>query len=67
MLPLLPQVPAPVLTERERQIAVMAASGASNRDIADAIGVSVRTVEGHLYQVFMKLGVSSRSGLDGLV
>jgi DNA-binding CsgD family transcriptional regulator len=67
MLPLLPQVPAPVLTERERQIAVMAASGATNRDIADAIGVSVRTVEGHLYQVFMKLGVSSRSGLDGLV
>ncbi|MDQ4504329.1 LuxR C-terminal-related transcriptional regulator [Sinomonas sp. ASV322] len=66
-LPLVPQVPAPVLTERERQIAVMAASGASNRDIADAVGVSVRTVEGHLYQVFMKLGVSSRSGLDGLV
>ncbi|NUP73082.1 MAG: helix-turn-helix transcriptional regulator, partial [Sinomonas sp.] len=66
-LPLIPQVPAPVLTERERQIAVMAASGATNRDIADAVGVSVRTVEGHLYQVFMKLGVSSRSGLDGLV
>ncbi len=66
-LPLIPQVPAPVLTERERQIAVMAASGASNRDIADAVGVSVRTVEGHLYQVFMKLGVSSRGGLDGLV
>ncbi|WP_334172081.1 helix-turn-helix transcriptional regulator [Sinomonas sp.] len=67
MLPLVPQVPAPVLTERERQIAVMAASGATNRDIADAIGVSVRTVEGHLYQVFLKLGVASRSGLDGLV
>ena len=66
-LPLVPQVPAPVLTERERQIAVMAASGASNRDIADGVGVSVRTVEGHLYQVFMKLGVSSRGGLDGLV
>ena len=67
MLPLVPQVPAPVLTERERQIAVMAASGATNRDIAEAIGVSVRTVEGHLYQVFLKLGVASRSGLDGLV
>ncbi|WP_138443644.1 helix-turn-helix transcriptional regulator [Sinomonas susongensis] len=67
MLPLVPQVPAPVLTERERQIAVMAASGAANRDIAEAVGVSVRTVEGHLYQVFMKLGVSSRAGLDGLV
>lgn len=67
VLPLVPQVPAPVLTGRERQIAVMAASGASNRDIADSIGVSVRTVEGHLYQVFMKLGVSSRGGLDGLV
>ncbi|MDQ4490341.1 LuxR family transcriptional regulator [Sinomonas sp. ASV486] len=67
VLPLVPQVPAPVLTSRERQIADMAASGSSNRDIAEAIGVSVRTVEGHLYQVFMKLGVSSRSGLEGLV
>lgn len=67
VLPIVPRVPAPVLTGRERQIAVMAANGASNRDIADEIGVSVRTVEGHLYQVFMKLGVSSRSGLDGLV
>lgn len=67
MLPLIPQMPAPILTERERQIAVMAASGVTNRDIAEAVGVSVRTVEGHLYQVFMKLGVSSRSGLDGLV
>jgi DNA-binding NarL/FixJ family response regulator len=67
VLPLVPQTPAPMLTERERQIAVLAASGSSNRDIADELGVSVRTVEGHLYQVFMKLGVSSRAGLAGLV
>jgi DNA-binding CsgD family transcriptional regulator len=31
------------------------------------MGVSVRTVEGHLYQVFTKLGVTSRGDLPGLV
>ena len=35
--------------------------------VALAIGISVRTVEGHLYQVFTKLGVSSRSDLLGLI
>ena len=41
--------------------------GRSNRDIALEMGVSVRTVEGHLYQVFTKLGVTSRGDLPGLV
>jgi DNA-binding CsgD family transcriptional regulator len=45
----------------------MAGRGASNRDIAMEMGVSVRTVEGHLYQVFTKLGVTSRGDLTGLV
>ncbi|MFN3924727.1 MAG: helix-turn-helix transcriptional regulator, partial [Pseudarthrobacter sp.] len=35
--------------------------------IALEMGVSVRTVEGHLYQVFTKLGVTSRGDLTGLV
>ncbi|MGW9413255.1 LuxR C-terminal-related transcriptional regulator [Arthrobacter cupressi] len=66
-LPVVPQGNAPLLTERERQIARMAGHGVSNRDIAKDIGVSVRTVEGHLYQVFAKLSVSSRRDLLGLI
>ena len=66
-LPIQPRSDAPVLTERERQIAKLAGKGVSNREIAMDIGVSVRTVEGHLYQVFTKLGVSSRGELNGLL
>ncbi|MFC8040346.1 LuxR C-terminal-related transcriptional regulator [Paenarthrobacter sp. NPDC057355] len=66
-LPIQPRSDAPVLTDRERQIAKLAGKGVSNREIAMDIGVSVRTVEGHLYQVFTKLGVSSRGELNGLL
>ncbi|WP_200830514.1 helix-turn-helix transcriptional regulator [Arthrobacter sp. SLBN-122] len=66
-LPIVPSSGSPLLTSRERQIARMAGRGVSNRDIAMEMGVSVRTVEGHLYQVFTKLGVTSRGDLTGLV
>ncbi|XAS67939.1 helix-turn-helix transcriptional regulator [Micrococcaceae bacterium Sec5.7] len=66
-LPIVPSSGSPLLTARERQIARLAGRGASNRDIALEMGVSVRTVEGHLYQVFTKLGVTSRGDLPGLV
>ena len=66
-LPIIPRNKGPLLTDRERQIATLAGNGVSNKDIALAIGISVRTVEGHLYQVFTKLGVSSRSDLLGLI
>lgn len=56
-----------LLTDREQQIARLAAKGMSNRDIAAEVGVSVRTIEGHLYQTFTKLGVSSRTDLTGLI
>lgn len=51
------------LTERERSIAVLVAQGRTNRDIAQLMCVSVRTIEGHVYRLFSKLGVSSRSQL----
>ncbi len=51
------------LTQRELQVAKLAGRGLANRDIAEQMGVSIRTVEGHLYQVFAKLGLSSRSQL----
>jgi DNA-binding NarL/FixJ family response regulator/tetratricopeptide (TPR) repeat protein len=66
-LPIVPSSGSPLLTSRERQIARLAGRGSSNRDIALEMGVSVRTVEGHLYQVFTKLGVTSRGDLTGLV
>ena len=51
------------LTAREREIALMAAAGLSNRDIADRLTVGVRTVEGHLLRIYAKVGVRSRREL----
>jgi DNA-binding CsgD family transcriptional regulator len=57
-------IEAPVaLTRREREIARLAAQGLSSPDIARRLVVSVRTVEGHLYRLFAKLGVSRREDL----
>ena len=51
------------LTPREQEIGGLAAEGLSNRDIAERLHVSVRTVEGHLARAFAKVGVSSRGDL----
>ncbi|CUR54978.1 Regulatory protein (Modular protein) [metagenome] len=51
------------LTTREREIVELAARGLSNKDIAERLTVSVRTVEGHLYRAGRRLGVSERSAL----
>ncbi len=52
-----------VLTAREQEIAAHAAAGESNKAIAARMHISVRTVEGHLYQVYAKLQVTSRAEL----
>jgi DNA-binding NarL/FixJ family response regulator len=54
--------PAP-LTRREREIAMLAANGLSNRAIAERLVVSVRTVEGHLARAYAGLGVHGRGDL----
>ena len=54
--------PSP-LTDREREIAQLAARGLTSRAIAEQLVVSTRTVENHLQRVYMKLGVSGRSEL----
>jgi DNA-binding CsgD family transcriptional regulator len=51
------------LTPSERRVAQLAAAGLSNRDIAQALFVSLRTVEGHLTHTYMKLDISSREQL----
>ena len=53
----------PALTDRERQIARLAAGGIASRDIADQLYISTRTVENHLQRVYNKLGVTGRSEL----
>jgi len=51
------------LSTREREIANFVAQGLGNRDIADRLVVSPRTVEGHIYRACIKLDVSDREGL----
>ena len=51
------------LTPSERRVAQLAADGLTNREIAQALFVTVRTVEGHLTQTYMKLDACSREQL----
>lgn len=53
------------LTAREREVAVLAARGLSNREIAGRLFLSVRTVESHVYLARRKLGAASRRDLAG--
>lgn len=58
-------VPAsePQITEREREVMLMLAHGASNRQVAAELAISVRTVESHRFNLRRKLGVDSASEL----
>ncbi|WP_406119603.1 LuxR C-terminal-related transcriptional regulator [Streptomyces sp. NBC_00989] len=55
------------LTARQRQIVTLAAAGLSNRQIADRLTLSVRTVGNHLYSAYARLGASDRGALPWLV
>ncbi|GAF46476.1 helix-turn-helix transcriptional regulator [Rhodococcus wratislaviensis] len=60
------QQPSP-LTARQREIITLAAQGLTNKQIAERMTLSVRTIEGHLHRAALKTGVSSRDDLGTLV
>ena len=49
------------LTSREVDVLKLVAAGLTNREIADRLGLSSRTIDAHLRSVFAKIGVRSRS------
>ena len=55
------------LTPQQRQIIRLAAEGLSNREIAERLYLSPRTVAFHLYRSFPKLGVAGRHQIHGLL
>jgi len=55
------------LTTRQHEIVEMVLAGLSNREIADRLVISVRSVEGHLYRACVRVGAKSREELAALV
>jgi DNA-binding NarL/FixJ family response regulator len=52
-----------LLTRREEQIASLVAEGLKNREVADQLNLSEHTVKNHLFNIFERLGISSRAEL----
>jgi len=61
-----PGGPVP-LTNREREVAILAASGLTSRAIADRLFLSARTVDNHLARIYSKLGITSRAELTAAI
>jgi DNA-binding CsgD family transcriptional regulator len=61
-----PVSPTP-LTGRQREVAELVAAGLSNKEIAERLVTSVRTVEGHLYRACQRVGATSRSHLAAIM
>src|SRR5580700_7283099 len=55
------------LTRRQREVAALLAEGLTNREIAGRLVLSERTVEGHVEQIRLKLGVRTRSQIVAAV
>jgi DNA-binding CsgD family transcriptional regulator len=66
--PALRQVSEPVpFTDREREIVTLIGEGLSNREVAERLILSVRTVESHIYRAMAKTGTTSRDELAALI
>ncbi len=57
----------PILSAREREVVDAVVDGASNREVADRLYISHRTVESHLRRIYRRLGVSGREELTLLL
>jgi DNA-binding NarL/FixJ family response regulator len=55
------------LSAREREVAYFAAEGASNKELADRLSLSTRTIENHMSSVFSKLGALNRLELKAVI
>ena len=53
-----------VLTEREREVGELASKRRRNQEIADHLGISIRTVDNHLASLYRKLGIDRRDELS---
>ena len=51
---------AHLLTKKEKQVALLLASGASNAEISSTLFISPHTVKTHIYHILKKLGVQNR-------
>jgi DNA-binding CsgD family transcriptional regulator len=66
--PALRQASEPVhFTDREREIVMLIGEGLSNREVAERLTLSVRTVESHIYRAMSRTGTSSREELAALI
>ena len=66
--PALRQAAEPLpLTMREREIAMLIDEGLSNREVAERLTLSVRTVESHIYRAMARTGTTSREELTALL
>ncbi|MBG6238575.1 DNA-binding CsgD family transcriptional regulator [Mycetocola sp. CAN_C7] len=62
-----PSDPLAILSNREREVAHLAAQGLTNREVAQKLFVSVKGVEYHMGNVLAKLGINSRGGIRVLL
>ena len=58
-----PDAAAAALSRREREVVGLVADGRSNDEIGAALGITTKTVEGHLRRLFERLGAQSRTEL----
>jgi DNA-binding NarL/FixJ family response regulator len=59
-------IPHP-FTDRQREIISLAAQGLSNKEVADRLTMSIRSVEGHLFRACQRVGANSRDQLISML